>query len=456
LLSSCYKEEIFEGGEGLSDWSTSTHSSLATPDYSIVFNDDEVIRLDIVIDPVYWELMTDDLEDRFGVDNHQLPPPPGQQHEEVEEEEIIIESESDNPIYVPCSVFHNDKEWYYVGIRFKGNSSLRSATQQGIMKLPFRLEFDHFADDYPQITGQTFYGFQQLSLGNNFRDMSLVREKIASDLFRDFGINAAHTSFCRLYVDYGDGPVYFGLYTLVEIVFDTMLQDQFGSDSGNCYKPEDQGASFSLGSFNIFNFTKKTNEELADWSDVEELYTILHDERRFSNQIEWSEDLESILDVDYFLKWLAANTTMQNWDTYGRMTHNYYLYHDPADDLIKWIPWDNNEALQSDGGVNSALELDLTEVGPDWPLIRFLMNQPDYRQVYKDYLIEFVNTSFEPSRMHGIYDHHYDLIKPYVTGSDGEIVNFTFLNSDSDFENAFTQLHSHVESRKTAVEDFVY
>ncbi|PLX06582.1 MAG: spore coat protein [Marinilabiliales bacterium] len=453
LFSSCYKEEIFEGGEGLSDLSTSTHSSLATPDYSIVFNDDEVIRLDIVIDPVYWELMTDDLEDRFGAENHQPPPPPGQQQEEGEEEIIV---ESDNPIYVPCSVFHNDIEWYYVGIRFKGNSSLRDPIQQGLMKYPFRLEFDHFADDYPQITGQTFYGFQQLSLGNNFRDMSLVREKVASDLFRDFGINAAHTSFCRLYVDYGEGPVYFGLYTLVEIVFDTMLKDQFGSENGNCYKPENQGASFSFGSFNTSDFEKKTNEDLADWSDVDSLYTILHDERRFSNQTEWCNDLESILDVDYFLKWLAANTAMQNWDTYGRMTHNYYLYHDPADDLIKWIPWDNNEALQSDGGVNSTLELDLAEVGPDWPLIRFLMNQPDYRQVYKDYLIEFVNTSFEPSRMHGIYDHHYDLIKPYVTGSDGEIVNFTFLNSDSDFENAFTQLHSHVESRKTAVEDFVY
>lgn len=456
LFSSCYKEETYSGGEGLDDWTASTHGSTATPNYSKIFNDDEVLRLDIVIDPAYWDIMLEDLDSRFSMnDGGNMPPPPGTRNAEAEPPDDIGDA-GDNPIYVPCSVFHDGLEWYYVGIRFKGNSSLRDPVQQGLMKFPFRLEFDHFADEYPQITGQTFYGFQQLSLGNNFRDMSLVREKVASDLFRDFGINAAHATFCRLYVDYGEGPVYFGLYTLVEIVFDTMLKDQFGSENGNCYKPENQGASFSFGSFSTIDFDKKTNEGLADWSDVESLYTILHDDKRISSPIEWRTNLESILDVDYFLKWLAANTAMQNWDTYGNMTHNYYLYTDPSDNLIKWIPWDNNEALLEDGGVNGALPLDFDGVTAEWPLIRYLFDQPVYQQKYKDYLVEFVNTSFLPSRMHDIYDHHYSLIKPYVTGTDGEIEKFTFLNSDSDFENAFNQLHSHVEGRRTAVEAYVY
>lgn len=456
LFTSCYKERTYEGGEDLSDWTASTHGSTATPNYSKVFNDDEVLRLDIVIDPTYWDIMLEDLDSRFSMnDGGNMPPPPGTRNAEAEAPDDIGD-DGDNPIYVPCSVFHDGLEWYYVGIRFKGNSSLRDPVQQGLMKFPFRLEFNHFSDEYPQVTGQTFYGFQQLSLGNNFRDMSLVREKVASDLFRDFGVNAAHATFCRLYVDYGEGPVYFGLYTLVEIVFDTMLKDQFGSENGNCYKPENQGASFSLGSFNTIDFDKKTNEGLADWSDVESLYTTLHNDKRISSPIEWRTNLESILDVDYFLKWLAANTAMQNWDTYGNMTHNYYLYNDPNDNLIKWIPWDNNEALLEDGGVNGALPLDFSGVNAEWPLIRYIFDQPEYQQIYKDYLVEFVNTSFLPSRMHGIYDHHYDLIKEYVIGNDGEIEGYTFVNSDSDFENAFNQLHSHVEGRKTAVEDYVY
>ena len=33
-----------------------------------------------------------------------------------------------------------------------------------------------------------------------------------------------------IYVEFGNGPVYFGLYNMVEVVFDTMLKDRFGND----------------------------------------------------------------------------------------------------------------------------------------------------------------------------------------------------------------------------------
>ena len=55
------------------------------------------------------------------------------------------------------------------------------------------------------------------------------------------------------------------------------------------------------------------------------------------------QDLEEVFDVSGFLNYLAVNSVIQNWDTYGIMSHNYYLYHDPTTDLLTWIPWDNNE-----------------------------------------------------------------------------------------------------------------
>ena len=61
----------------------------------------------------------------------------------------------------------------------------------------------------------------------------------------------------------------------------------------------------------------------------------------------WRTSLEQVFNTDQFLKWLAVNTTIQNWDTYGRMTHNYYLYNNPQNNQLTWIPWDNNEALQT-------------------------------------------------------------------------------------------------------------
>jgi len=55
LMSSCYKEVlILENngvipGEGLEDWTEETHSKDATPNYELVFPQDKVNRIDIVI-----------------------------------------------------------------------------------------------------------------------------------------------------------------------------------------------------------------------------------------------------------------------------------------------------------------------------------------------------------------------------------------------------------------------
>ena len=94
-------------------------------------------------------------------------------------------------------------------------------------------------------------------------------------------------------------------------------------------------------------FELKTNEDQADKSDIQQMYDVLQSPTRATHPTQWKKDLEAVFDVDGFLKYLAVNNTIQNWDTYGKMTHNYYLYHDPKDDRIKWIVWDHNEAFQN-------------------------------------------------------------------------------------------------------------
>jgi spore coat protein H len=88
-----------------------------------------------------------------------------------------------------------------------------------------------------------------LSLKNNFDDKSFLREKVTGDIFRNSGLAGSHTAFYTVYADYGDGPVYFGLYTLTEEVDDTVIDTQFQSGKGNLYKPDGDAASFANGSF---------------------------------------------------------------------------------------------------------------------------------------------------------------------------------------------------------------
>jgi spore coat protein CotH len=112
-----------------------------------------------------------------------------------------------------------------------------SSWKSGNYKLPFKLKFDEYEDDYEEIDNQRFYGFKKLSFSSNYLDDSLLHEKLASESFEAAGIIAPQTAFYRVYVDHGDGPEYFGMYTAVENVDDTLI-DSFGDDSGNVYEAE--------------------------------------------------------------------------------------------------------------------------------------------------------------------------------------------------------------------------
>ncbi|CAA6812958.1 MAG: Spore coat protein H [uncultured Sulfurovum sp.] len=433
-----YTDTDFEA----TDWTEATHSKSAEPNFDEVFDDTEVKRLDFVVTSERWQSMLDDMTNTYGTF--------GQSSSRAGENTLIDTDE--DPIFVPADVVYNGKQWYRVGIRFKGNSSLQSSWESGILKLSFKLDFDEFEDQYPQIDNQRFYGFKKFSLKNNYEDSSFLREKVAADVFRKAGLAVSNTAFYRLYVDHGDGPEYFGLYTLVEEVDGSVLDTQFSSDKGNLYKPEEGSANFVAGSFNQDDFTKKTNEDDADWSDIESLFTALHADTRTSDSATWRTNLEAIFDVDVFLKYLAVNGIIQNWDTYGRMSHNYYLYNNPDNSKLTWIPWDNNEALQ-EGKMGGALNLDFSNLeSSTWPLIANIYADDVYKAKYDGYLQEVINDAFDVPTMQTTYETYSTLIEDYATT---EEAGYTFLNNSSDFLRAITELQTHASSRERAVENYL-
>ncbi|MDM8551772.1 CotH kinase family protein [Desulfobacterales bacterium HSG2] len=357
-----------------------------------------------------------------------------------------------DPIWKPCTLKFEGKAWNYVGVRIKGHSSLSGSWRSGVWKFPLRLDFDQFEDDYPEIENQRFHGFKKLSLSSNYKDDSLIREKVAADIFRDAGVPAPKTAFYRVYVNHGNGSEYFGLYTMVEIPDDPMLDEYFQNSDGNLYKPEGQGATFAT--FDEASFDKKTNEDEADWSDVRALFDTLQSSGE--NAALWRSSLENVLNVDGFLRWLAVNTLIQNWDTYGLMSHNYYLYTHPEDERIHWIPWDNNESLsEQDQGAHLPLSLSLDEVGSGWPLIRYLADDAVYWQKYVSFVKEATEGAFDPEKMKAEYKAAHDLIRPYVVGDEGETEGHTFLSTPEDFDTALEYLNTHVESRQTDALQFV-
>lgn len=461
------------------DWSENTHSDKVEPDYETVFPQDQVNRIDIEISEENWDIMLADMTNLMGEfgqggsSNQRPGVQPGQQQGQIPQQDAEnlpqngqrpgnnnfnpggggnLDFTSENPVWVTATVEFEDESWQYVGIRFKGNSSLRSAWTSGNIKLPFKLDFDQFEDEYPQIDDQRFYGFKQLSLASNFNDNSYLREKVTADIFREFGVPSAHTAFYEVYLDYGEGSTYMGLYTMVEMVEDTVISQQFSSDTGNLYKPDGTGATFAEGSFNETSFDKETNQEEPDYSDILALFDVLHSDTRLNQPSVWRTDLENIFDVDVFLRWLAVNTVVQNWDTYGQMSHNYFLYTDPDTDLITWIPWDNNHALTSSGGMRDTLSLSLDEVTDQWPLIRYLMDDPVYQAQYESYLGDVIETVFVPEEMAATYRYYHDLIQDSALAETAEA---TMLKSTQAFQNSVQELIDQANERYSAVQQYL-
>lgn len=428
-----------------SDWTYASHGN-SDPDYSIVFPQSSVNTIEITIGATKWSSIRTNMKSLFGYDFGANSASGGG----------FPDTEAD---YVDVTLKYNSKTWKNVGFRLKGNSSLAQAWGQGNYKLPFKLNFDKFEDTYKGITNQHFYGFEELSFSPSFRDQSLLREKLASDIFRLGGIPSAQTAFYRVYIDFGAGLKYCGVYTAVEVPDDNMFKAQFGEESGNIYKPESKFASFTQS-----EFEKKNNETTADYSDVQQFVTNLNASTRTSNASQWRTNLESVFNVNHFLKYLAINNAIVNWDSYGNMAHNQYLYNHSTKKLV-WVPWDHNEALSgspgitgstSTGGMNrTGLSLSMNEVTSTWPLLRYVADDAVYMAQYKTYLKEFNTNTFTQSAMDALIDKYYTLVEPYTIGTNGEQSGYTYLTSSASFTAAKTELKTHIASRKTLISSYV-
>ena len=134
------------------------------------------------------------------------------------------------------------------------------------------------------------------------------------------------------------------------------------------------------------------------------------------------------------------------------MTHNYFLYNNPATDKLTWIPWDNNKALQ-DGKMGGSYPLDFSGLSAaSWPLIGYMYQDDIYKAHYDTYLQEVIDGAFNVSTIQATYATYSTLLESYATSeSDG----YTFLNNSSEFQSTVSTLNSHVSQRTAAVDAYL-
>ncbi len=225
-----------------------------------------------------------------------------------------------------------------IGIRLKGFSSYFASND---LKKSFKIDFNNFVAD------RKFDGLRKLNLNNGLGDPSYQREFLCYGLMRQMGIAAPRVSFAKVFLN----DTYWGVYTLVEQVDKSFLNDNFLDNDGDLYKNIDWSDMLYKGSSKELypEFEKKTNSE-EPWTDFIQLLKNIN-----SQKSSFAADLEKTFDVDEYLNVLAVDIVTSNWDSYLEHGRNWYLYRDTTSKKFHWIPWDYNLAMGGSFKANNPL-----------------------------------------------------------------------------------------------------
>lgn len=155
----------------------------------------------------------------------------------------------ENEEYASCTVVIDGNQHKNTAIRAKGNTSLSSVRSLGSQRYSFKLEFDHYEE------GKSCDGLDKLCLNNLIQDNTMMKDYIAYTLMNDFGVDSPLCSFAYITVNGEE----WGLYLAVEGVEDSFLQRNYGSDTGELYKPDSMsfgggrgnGKDFDIGDFDF-------------------------------------------------------------------------------------------------------------------------------------------------------------------------------------------------------------
>ncbi|QNK57817.1 CotH kinase family protein [Paenibacillus sp. PAMC21692] len=330
--------------------------------------------------------------------------------------------------YISASITINGSTIENVGIRPKGNSSLRQvAGDDTTDRYSFKIKFDEYVKD------QTWMGLDKLVVNNMITDNSYMKEYLSYDIMSYIGVDAPLFAFADIQVNDQE----WGFYLAVEDIDSGYLARAKG-DEGELYKPnndnsgmgggmimpggnrptndgtampggeagsgetadEAAGAQGQLapgtggangappqGGFGGMGGGNRgggggmngggngvslvyTDDEIASYSaifDNAETKTTEEDHKRVIEALKnlsSGTDLEKYVDVDAVLRYFAAHTVVVNMDSYTSNMAHNYYLYE-NNGQISMLPWDYNMAF---GGFMGGSASDVVNQPIDTPV----------------------------------------------------------------------------------------
>jgi hypothetical protein len=399
------------------------HPASSPVDYWKVFDDSKVRRVTFKLSKDNWDLMWSDPEAK---------------------------------IVVPADAFVFGEELQNVGVRMRGQFSLRESGQ----KKPWKIDTDAYVD------GQEYYNLKQLMFINNIGDHTMLREKLAYEMMYFAGVPSSFVSYVEIWFDFtGDGqsPYYWGVYTMVERIDRKYLASRFGRDNrhGNLYKASHaQRGPMDLIYYGPsitdyptqngqYAYGKMTNEEENDYSDVIQLAYVL-DGVEYDSQEEFKAALEEIFNVDGFLRYMAVMVTLGGWDYYPYTGNNFYLYNNPGTGKFEWLPWDLTWGDNIQMPLFEREGFGIIERAPAYDKV---FKVEDYRYKFAAYVDLLVRYWFNYENVSVRAQELHNMIAPYVSQSTGDKMYYdeSAWFTQEHFDDSWTQLAEYARNRSAFI-----
>ena len=335
---------------------------------------------------------------------------------QVEDWEAFLASAPEEE-YIPATVEIDGEAFHQVGLRAKGNNSLRLTAEYGLSRYSLKLEFDHYTDG-------SYHGLDKLSLDASFQDNSYLKTWLAFDIMEFLGVPTPLRSF--VWVTVNGQP--WGLFLAVEEPEEAFARRNFGANHGQLYKPDYR----SLAEENADVHLRYTTGEPENYPGIFEnakLDPSAADRQRLVDSLKTLDSgqrLEEAVDVDEVLRYFVGQVFVMNWDSYlGHTGHNYLLYEEEG--KLSMLPWDYNLAFgtyalgMTDPITDPNVLLNypiLTPAPGEYmtkrPLYHQLMQVEEYFQQYQAYFRWFLAEYVENGELSAALWQAAELIAPYV------------------------------------------
>jgi len=337
--------------------------------------------------------------------------------------EYLVQNAKEKPYVLADSLTIGDTTINNIGIKTKGNESLRKTE---LDKYSWSINTNKFLDK--EIHGkQNLYGLKRISLNNMSEDTTFLKDYLSYYLMSELGLCTPYFSLAELSIN----NEYKGLYLLLENMEEELINRCYLKEDGFLAKPERFGGeltyidqlNYLIGedgnySFDLKNYKDKKNVLryyvgiLEEKSNGEDITEDDFDEEKLTDELNllfkwmkkmnmyadntniknYEKEVEKIIDMENLIKYFAALTFLVDEDSYlGVMAHNYGLYID-ENMYMNIIPWDFNLSF---GNVNTTAEEMINhsidnplfeERTEERPLLKIILQNENYRKKYYKYL----------------------------------------------------------------------